>query len=121
MKKFPFAISLLALFLLVSCTPREKPVFTGYWRGEDGMVFEVFQTTPGENNYTIRNVNGDLFAHIEGDTLLTGKNSLEMPFEMRVVKDSAFYEFGTILSKYDRIDKATYDELFKKLTPVTVE
>ena len=84
------------------------------------MVFEVFQTNPGENNYTIRNINGDLQAHIEGDTLLTGTNALDMPFYMRVKGDSAFYQFGTIISTYSRIDAAKYEEIFKGLTPAIV-
>lgn len=113
--------SFLALSFLASCSTKEKPVFTGFWQGEDNMIFEVFQTAPGENLYTIRNINGDLSASIEGDSVLTGKNSLDMPFFMRVEKDSAFYQFGTIISKYARIDEASYREQFKKLSPANAE
>jgi len=120
MKKVWIATFLSAAFL-ASCSTKEKPVFTGFWQGEDNMIFEVFQTAPGENLYTIRNINGDLSAHIEGDSILTGKNSLDMPFTMRVEKDSAFYLFGTILSKYARIDEASYREQFQKLTPANAE
>lgn len=121
MKKVFYFASALALLFLASCSTKEKPVFTGFWQGEDNMIFEVFQTAPGENRYTIRNINGDLFAHIEGDSVLTGTNSLDMPFSMRVKKDSAFYQFGTIVSTYARIDEASYREQFKKLTPASAE
>ncbi len=121
MKKVLLTATIFAASFLASCSTREKPVFTGFWQGEDNMIFEVFQAAPGENLYTIRNINGDLSAHIEGDSVLTGKNSLDMPFSMRVKKDSAFYLFGTILSKYARIDEASYREQFKKLTPANAE
>ncbi len=121
MKKVLYFASAIALSFLASCSTKEKPVFTGFWQGEDNMIFEVFQTAPGENLYTIRNINGDLSAHIEGDSVLTGTNSLDMPFSMRVEKDSAFYLFGTIVSKYARIDEASYREQFKKLTPANAE
>ncbi|PWL04252.1 hypothetical protein [Hallerella porci] len=121
MKKL-LALSALISLCFIACkeTEQAKPVFTGHWLGEDDMVFEVFQTNPGENNYTIRNINGDLQAHIEGDTLLTGTNSLDMPFYMRVKGDSAFYQFGPIISTYSRIDAAKYEEIFKGLTPAIV-
>lgn len=121
MKKVLCFASAIALSFLASCSTKEKPVFTGFWQGEDNMIFEVFQVTPGENLYTIRNINGDLSASIEGDSVLTGKNSLDMPFSMRVEKDSAFYQFGTIISKYARIDEASYREQFKKLSPANAE
>lgn len=121
MKKILRFASIVSVSLLAACQSKEKPVFTGFWQGEDNMIFEVFQTEPGKNLYTIRNINGDLSAHIEGDSVLTGTNSLDMPFSMRVEKDSAFYLFGTIVSKYARIDEASYKELFKKLTPANVE
>jgi hypothetical protein len=120
MKKLLWIIALASLALMTSCS-REKPVFTGYWQGEEDMVFEVFQTKPGENNYTIRNINGDLFASIEGDSVLTGKNSLDMPFYMRVKGDSAFYQFGTIISKYKRIDANKYQSIFSKLQPANAQ
>lgn len=116
MKKLFWIGALAALATLTSCS-KEKPVFTGHWQGEDDMIFEVFQTKAGENNYTIRNINGDLFASIEGDSVLTGKNSLDMPFYMRVKGDSAFYQFGTIISKYKRINASTYESIYKKLQP----
>lgn len=114
MKKILASLTFLALAFLTACQPKEKPVFTGFWKGEDpSMLFEVFQNAPGENSYTIRNIFGDLQASIEGDSILTGKNSLGMPYFMRVRKDSAFYEFETIISTYSRIDEKTYRELFE--------
>lgn len=120
MKKFLWIIALTALAYLASCS-KEKPVFTGYWQGDEDMIFEVFQTKPGENDYTIRNINGDLYASIEGDSVLTGKNSLNMPFFMRVKGDSAFYQFGTIISRYKRIDASKYQKLFAKMQPANAE
>lgn len=121
MKKSLWFAAVISASLLASCS-KEKPVFTGFWQGEeDNMIFEVFQTEPGKNLYTMRNIHGDLFAHIEGDSVLTGTNSLDMPFFMRVEKDSAFYRFETIVSKYSRIDEASYREKFKKLTPANIE
>lgn len=115
MKKILLVSTLALTALLTSCSKHEKPVFTGYWQGEDNMIFEVIPNDG--NSYTIRNINGDLSAHIEGDTVLTGKNSLDMKFEMKVKADSAFYLFDTIVSKYKRIDKDTYQSIFKTLTP----
>ncbi|PBC67330.1 hypothetical protein [Fibrobacter sp. UWS1] len=117
MKKLFWIATFASLAILTSCGKQEKTVFTGYWQGDENMIFEVFQPDPSQNNYTIRNINGDLQAHVEGDSLLTGKNSLEMPFYMRVRGDSAFYQFGTIISTYARIDSATYHKLFQTLTP----
>lgn len=114
MKKILVCSLFLSLAFLAACGPKEKPVFTGFWKGEDAsMLFEVFQNAPGENSYTIRNIFGDLQAKIEGDSILKGENSLGMPYVMRVRKDSAFYEFETIVSTYSRIDEKSYREQFE--------
>jgi len=107
------AFTLIAL-VLVACGSKDKANYIGYWQGEDNLIFEVLKTA--ENQFTIRNINGDLQASIENDTL-TGKNSLDMPFSMSVKGDSAYYQFGTITTGYKRIDKATYDALYKAQKP----
>lgn len=112
-----------ALFLLSACSQQtsEKPIFTGYWQGSDQDVFEVFKTAPDSNDYTIRNVFGDLHASLEGDSVLKGMNSEQMPIAMRVRGDSAYYEFANIISGYKRIDSTTYKALSAKQAPIPAE
>lgn len=123
MKSILAPIAALSISLLFSaCSQKtEKPVFTGYWQGADEDVFEVFQTAPGKNDYTIRNIFGDLHASIEGDSVLKGMNSEQMPIAMRVKGDSAFYEFASIITGYKRIDSTAYKTLSQKQlqTPVS--
>ena len=83
---------LFSTFTFFGCG-NEKPNYTGYWKGEADMIFEVF--TENNIDYTIRNVNGDLTTKYE-DNALRGKNSLNMDILMRVKGDSAYYEFGEI-------------------------
>ena len=74
------------------------------------MIFEVIND--GMNNYTIRNINGDLMANVVGDTL-RGKNALDMEYKMTVKGDSAYYEFGSIVTGYQRISQEEYNKLFE--------
>lgn len=105
---------ILSSFTFFGCD-NAKPNFTGYWKGEADMIFEVL--TENNIDYTIRNVNGDLTAKYE-DNALRGKNSLNMDILMRVKGDSAYYEFGEdesgkIVTGYMRISKDEYDKIFK--------
>ena len=105
---------ILSSFTFFGCD-NAKPNFTGYWKGEADMIFEVL--TENNIDYTIRNVNGDLTAKYENDAL-RGKNSLNMDILMRVKGDSAYYEFGEdesgkIDTGYRRISKDEYDKIFK--------
>ncbi|MDY6330004.1 MAG: hypothetical protein SPL52_00715 [Fibrobacter sp.] len=105
---------LLSSFTFFGCN-NEKPNYTGYWKGEADMIFEVL--TENNVDYTIRNVNGDLTAKYENNAL-RGKNSLNMDILMRVKGDSAYYEFGEdesgkIVTGYMRISKEEYDKIFK--------
>ena len=110
---------LLSAIVLSSLTffgcSNETPNYSGYWKGEADMIFEVFS----DNNvdFTIRNVNGDLNAKLDNG-ILRGKNSLDMDIMMRVKGDSAYYEFGEdesgkIVTGYMRISKDEYDKIFK--------
>lgn len=106
---------ILSTFTFFGCN-NEAPNYTGYWKGEADMIFEVF--TENNVDYTIRNVNGDLSAKLS-DGILRGKNSLDMDILMRVKGDSAYYEFGEdesgkIVTGYKRISKVEYDEIYKK-------
>ena len=106
---------ILSTFTFFGCN-NETPNYTGYWKGEADMIFEVF--TENNVDYTIRNVNGDLSAKLS-DGILRGKNSLDMDILMRVKGDSAYYEFGEdesgkIVTGYKRISKVEYDEIYKK-------
>ena len=88
---------LLSSFTFFGCS-NEKPNYTGYWKGEADMIFEVL--TENNVDYTIRNVNGDLTAKYENNG------------------DSAYYEFGEdesgkIVTGYMRISKDEYDKIFK--------
>ena len=106
---------ILSTFTFFGCN-NEKPNYTGYWKGEADMIFEVF--TENNVDYTIRNVNGDLTAKYDGG-MLRGKNSLDMDILMRVKGDSAYYEFGEdesgkIVTGYKRITKDEYDAIYNK-------
>ena len=92
---------LLSSFTFFGCS-NEKPNYTGYWKGEADMIFEVL--TENNVDYTIRNVNGDLTAKYENNAL-RGKNSLNMEFG----ED----ESGKIVTGYMRISKDEYDKIFK--------
>jgi hypothetical protein len=108
MKKIiPFTTIALSSLFLFGCG-QEKVNYSGCWLGESNMAFEVF--TENGTDYTIRNVNGDLKATIEGDTL-RGRNSLEMEYKMSVKGDSAYYEFGGIITGYKRISKDEYTKI----------
>ena len=113
--KILFSALILSTFTFFGCNS-ETPNYTGYWKGEADMIFEVF--TENNIDYTIRNVNGDLTAkYVDG--ILRGKNSLDMDILMRVKGDSAYYEFGEdesgkIVTGYKRISKVEYDEIYKK-------
>ena len=72
------------------------------------MAFEVL--TQDGTDFTIRNVNGDLKASIQ-DGALRGKNSLDMEYKMNVKGDSAYYEFGGIVTGYKRISKSEYEKV----------
>lgn len=113
-KSFLLLAFTLITLILVACGSKDKANYIGYWQGEENLIFEVLKTA--ENLFTIRNINGDLQASVQNDTL-TGKNSLDMPFSMTVKGDSAYYQFGTITTGYKRIDKATYDALYKAQKP----
>ena len=113
--KILFSALILSTFTFFGCNS-ETPNYTGYWKGEADMIFEVF--TENNIDYTIRNVNGDLSAKFDGG-ILRGKNSLDMDILMRVKGDSAYYEFGEdesgkIVTGYKRISKVEYDEIYKK-------
>lgn len=99
--------SLISSMFLFGCG-NDSADYTGCWKGEANMIFEVINN--GEN-YTIRNVNGDLNASIQ-DGKLCGKNTLDMPYCMSVKGDSAYYEFGGITTGYARISKEEYDDIF---------
>jgi hypothetical protein len=106
---------ILSSFTFFGCN-NETPEYTGYWKGEADMIFEV--RTENNVDYTIRNINGDLTAKMD-DGVLRGKNSLDMDILMRVKGDSAYYEFGEdesgkIVTGYKRISKVEYDEIYKK-------
>ena len=108
---------LLSSFTFFGCS-KEMPNYTGYWKGEADMIFEVL--TDNNIDFTIRNVNGDLKAKYENNAL-RGKNSLDMDILMRVKGDSAYYEFGEdesgkIVTGYKRISKEEYDKIFASQT-----
>ena len=111
--KILFSALVLSSLTFFGCS-NETPNYSGYWKGEADMIFEVFS----ENNvdFTIRNVNGDLHAKLDKG-VLRGKNSLDMDILMRVKGDSAYYEFGEdesgkIVTGYKRISKDEYDKIY---------
>lgn len=108
MKQKILILALLLLSIMFFACSKEQPNFIGYWQGEANMVFEVL--TENGLDYTIRNVNGDLKALVDGDTL-RGKNSLDMEYKMAVKGDSAYYSFSGIVTGYARISKEQYDAI----------
>ncbi|PWJ69982.1 hypothetical protein BGX12_10462 [Fibrobacter sp. UWR4] len=111
------ALSILAAVFTACGDKSSSTNFVGYWHeSESNIVFEVLQN---EQNYVIRNQNGDLFAQITNDKKLCGKNSLNMDYCMTVRGDSAYYEFSGIVTGYKRIDKASYDKIFATLSKAT--
>ena len=108
MKKIiPFTTIALSSLFLFGCG-QDKVDYTGCWLGESNMAFEVL--TQDGTDFTIRNVNGDLKASIQ-DGALRGKNSLDMEYKMNVKGDSAYYEFGGIVTGYKRISKSEYEKV----------
>ena len=99
-------IALSSLFLF-GCG-QDNVNYTGCWLGEADMAFEVL--SENGKDYIIRNVNGDLKATIQ-DGALRGKNSLDMEYKMNVKQDSAYYEFGGIITGYKRISKEEYEKI----------
>jgi len=112
MKKI-ISIALFSLLALsFSGCQKDEGQFVGCWLGEANMIFEVI---PNEgNNYIIRNINGDLKATVQ-DGALRGKNTLDMEYKMNVKGDSAYYEFGGIVTGYKRITKEEYDRVVATL------
>lgn len=109
MKKI-LTISAIALStLMFSACESNSANYAGCWQGESNMIFEVLPA--GGENYTIRNINGDLNATIN-DGKICGTNSLDMLYCMSVKGDSAYYEFGGITTGYKRISKQEYDAIF---------
>lgn len=109
MKKI-LTISAIALStLMFSACENNSVNYSGCWQGEANMIFEVLPA--GGENYTIRNINGDLNATIN-DGKICGTNSLDMLYCMSVKGDSAYYEFGGITTGYKRISKQEYDAIF---------
>lgn len=108
--------SLISSMFLFGCGDNAN--YTGCWKGEANMIFEVLS----ENNqdFTIRNVNGDLSATIQ-EGKLCGKNTLDMPYCMSVKGDSAYYEFGGITTGYARISKEEYEDIFASQIKAAVE
>lgn len=107
---------LIVLFLACSKT-KETQNFIGYWQNDQDLIFEVFQNA--DLSFTIQNINGGFQAKRINDTL-TGENSLGMPFYMTVKGDSAYYRFGTIITGYQRIDEATYKQIFATQQPAVI-
>ena len=108
MKKIiTIAILSLASLLFFACG-NDTANYVGYWKGEANMIFEVL--TENGTDYIIRNVNGDLTAKVE-DGALRGRNSLDREYLMRVKGDSAYYEFGSITTGYQRIGQAEYQKI----------
>lgn len=105
------ALSLLALTFF-GCSDK-KAEFTGYWKGDANIIFEVLPKAENSSDYIIRNLNGDLEASIQNDTL-RGKNSLNMEFFMVVNGDSAYYQFENIRTGYKRISQSEYEAIFKE-------
>ena len=117
MKKIiPLATIALSSLFLFGCG-QDKANYTGYWLGEADMAFEVL--TDNGKEFIIRNVNGDLKATIQ-DGALRGKNSLDMEYKMNVKKDSAYYEFGGIITGYKRIAKEEYERIVANQKKATV-
>ena len=110
-KLITFATLALSSLFLFGCG-QDNVNYTGCWLGEENMAFEVL--TENGTDYTIRNINGDLKATIQ-DGALRGKNTLDMEYKMNVKGDSAYYEFGGIVTGYKRISKEEYDRIVATL------
>jgi len=109
MKKIiTLSIALSTAALFTACG-NNSANYVGHWQGESNMIFEVLSND--NQNFTIRNVNGDLSAQIQGDKIC-GKNSLDMQYCMSVKGDSAYYEFGGITTGYKRISQEEYETIF---------
>lgn len=111
MKQKILILAILLLSIMFFACSKETPNFVGFWQGEANMVFEVL--TENGSDFIIRNVNGDLKATVDSDTL-RGKNSLDMEYKMAVKGDSAYYSFSGIVTGYARISKQKYDEILAK-------
>ena len=112
MKKIiPFATLTLSSLLFFGCG-QDDVNYTGCWLGEENMAFEVL--TENGTDFTIRNINGDLKATIQ-DGALRGRNALDMEYKMNVKGDSAYYEFGGIITGYKRITKEEYEKVVAAL------
>lgn len=110
-------LSLVSSMFLFGCSG-DNANYTGCWKGEANMIFEVLSDNNTE--FTIRNVNGDLKAAKENGKIC-GKNTLDMPYCMTVKGDSAYYEFGGITTGYIRISKEEYEEIFATQKKATAE
>ena len=108
--------SLISSMFLFGCGDNAN--YTGCWKGEANMIFEVLS----ENNqdFTIRNVNGDLSDTIKVSEL-GGYNTLDVPYCMSVKGDSAYYEFGGITTGYARISKEEYEDIFASQKKAAIE
>ena len=71
-KAILISASLISSMFLFGCGDNAN--YTGCWKGEANMIFEVL--TENNQDYTIRNVNGDLSA-----TITIGKSEGEMDVE----------------------------------------
>lgn len=115
-QKIIILASLLFSLFFFACS-QEKPNYVGFWKGEANMIFEVL--TENGSDYIIRNVNGDLTAQIV-DGSLRGKNSLDMEYVMNVKGDSAYYEFGSITTGYQRISQEEYQQIYASQQKATI-
>ena len=116
-KVFLISASLISSMFFFACSG-DNARYTGCWKGESNMIFEVL--SDNGQDFVIRNVNGDLSATVQ-DGKLCGKNSLDMPYCMSVKGDSAYYEFGGITTGYARISKEEYEDLFALQKKATLE
>lgn len=109
MKKTLIISTLVISSLFIGCQNGQTN-YTGCWKGEADMIFEVLQNGANDG-YIIRNINGDLDATIQ-ENKICGKNSLDMQYCMSVKGDSAYYEFGGITTGYIRITKSEYETIY---------
>ena len=112
MKKITLFTTIALSSLFFFGCEQNKVNYTGCWLGEENMAFEVL--TENGSDYIIRNVNGDLKASIQNGAL-RGKNVLDMEYKMSVKGDSAYYEFGGIVTGYTRISKEEYEKVVASL------
>lgn len=111
MKKILTFSAIALTSLMFSACGQKSGDFAGCWQGEANMIFEVLPADAEAQNFTIRNINGDLSASF-ADGKICGKNSLDMLYCMSVKGDSAYYEFGGITTGYKRISKQEYEAIF---------